>query len=237
MDAYFYCSYEHSRTGFFHTRLAGDELLPVEGGHAGLPPALGDFFSYDRFLLLWRELSDPVDRPWRRPEPTASLFGLRELKGSFADGRSGTVNLAFYASKGEDAALRRTALTILGDFDGFREMLFGWLRVGGPCGYQLDGAAFNGWLERCAAGSRLRVLTPEGDPAAALLPYLRRRQPPRLERDLLHLAVCTGSWEQVSATMGDRLNWRWKPRCALSEEQFYQAFTGRGPVWTLETEG
>ena len=237
METYFYCSFEHSQTGFFHTRLENDGLVPVENGHDGLPEALGRFFSYGQFLVLWRDLSLPVSKPWQQPQVTASLFGLRELKGSFADGRSGTVNLAFYAAPEEATLLRRVALSVLGSFDEFAQMLFSWLQVGGPCGYQLDGAAFNGWLGRCAAGSRLRVLSPEGDPAAALLPYLRRSQPPRLERDLLHLAVCTGSWEQVSATMGDRLNWRWKPRCALSEEQFYQAFTGRGPVWTLETEG
>ena len=117
MESYFYCSYENSKTGFFHTRLEGDALVPVEGGHEGLPAALGEFFSYGIFRLLWRDLAEPVEKPWRQPMPTAGMFGLRELEGSFSDGRQGTVNLAFYAAPGEGSRLRRTALAILGDFD------------------------------------------------------------------------------------------------------------------------
>lgn len=237
MDTYFYCSYEHSQTGFFHTRLQGEELVPVEGGHSGLPEALGDFFSYDRFLLLWRDLSAPVERPWSRPEPTAGLFGLRSLRGRFADGRSGVVNMAFYASGEELTLLRRTALAILGDFDDFQARLFSQLRAGGPCGYQLDGRAFDSWVRDCGGRSRLRKLLPEGDPALPLLDHFCRTQPPRLERDLLRLAVCTGSWQSVAQTMGDRANWYIRPRCALTEEQFRDIFTGRGPLWEMEAGG
>ena len=236
MDVYFYCSYERSPTGFFHTRLEGSELVPVEGGHTGLPEALGWFFSYDQFLLLWRSLAPPVNRAWQRPEPTGVLLGLRELTGVFADGRRGTVNLALYAGPEEESAVRRTALAILGNFDAFQEMLLGWLRTGGPCGYQLDGVAFRAWLDCCAQSSRLRVLAQKDDSAVLLLPYLRKTQPPRLERDLLHLAVCTGSWQQTAEAMGNRANWYWKPRCALSGEQFRQTFTGKEPLWVLEPE-
>lgn len=234
METYFYCSYEHSRTGFLHTRLENGELVPVENGHDGLPEALGEFFSYDRFLVLWRDLSVPGGKPWQQPQVTASLFGLRELRGSFADGRSGTVNLAFYAGPGEGALLRRVALTVLGSFTAFEQMLFSWLRVGGPCGYQLDGAVFQQWVQECGGRSRLRILAPKDDPAVALLPYLQRAQPARLERDLLHLAVCTSSWKEISQALGDRVNWYIRPRCALTEEMFAKAFTNRDPVWRLE---
>ena len=83
---------------------------------------------------------------------------------------------------------------------------------------------------------RLRVLAQKDDSAVLLLPYLRKTQPPRLERDLLHLAVCTGSWPQTAEAMGNRANWYWKPRCALSGEQFRQTFTGKEPLWVLEPE-
>ena len=36
--------------------------------------------------------------------------------------------------------------------------------------------------------------------------------------------------------MGNRANWYWKPRCALSGEQFRQTFTGKEPLWVLEPE-
>ena len=155
METYFYCSFEHSQTGFFHTRLENDGLVPVENGHDGLPEALGRFFSYGQFLVLWRDLSLPVSKPWQQPQVTASLFGLRELKGSFADGRSGTVNLAFYAAPEEATLLRRVALSVLGSFDEFAQMLFSWLQVGGPCGYQLDGVS--------AVGAGMRRAQPAAD--------------------------------------------------------------------------
>ena len=234
METYFYCSFEHSQTGFFHTRLENDGLVPVENGHDGLPEALGRFFSYGQFLVLWRDLSLPVSKPWQQPQVTASLFGLRELKGSFADGRSGTVNLAFYAAPEEATLLRRVALSVLGSFDEFAQMLFSWLQVGGPCGYQLDGAAFRQWVQECGEHSRLRILAPKDDPAIALLPYLQRTQPPRIERELLRLAVCTSSWKEIAATLGDRANWLVKPRCAFTEDAFEKAFTNREPVWKLE---
>ena len=237
MDTYFYCSYEHSQTGFFHTCLQGEELVPVEGGHSGLPEALGDFFSYDRFLLLWRDLSAPVERPWSRPKPMAGLFGLRSLQGRFADGRSGVVNMAFYASREELTLLRRTALAILGDFDSFQTRLFGWLRAGGPCGYQLEGRAFGQWVRDCGGRSRLRKRLPEGDPALPLLELFCRTQPQRLERDLLYLAVCNGSWQSVAQAMGNRANWYLKPRCVLTGAQFRDIFTGRGPLWEMEAGG
>ena len=50
-------------------------------------------------------------------------------------------------------------MAILGDFDGFRSRIFGWLSAGGPCGYSLDGAAFNACLlytslHRCSRNPR-----------------------------------------------------------------------------------
>lgn len=234
MESYFYCSYENSSAGFFHARLRGDELVPVEGGHEGLPEPLGEFFSYGLFRLLWRDLAEPVEKPWQQPRPTAAMFGLRELEGSFSDGRRGTVNLAFYAQPGEESRLRRTALAVLGDFEGFCARLFGWLSAGGPCGYSLDGAAFNGWVEDCAGRSCLRLLVPSGDPAAALLPGMQRQQPPKLERGLLRLAVCTGGWKDTAPALGGGPNWLLKPACALTQADFEEMFTGRGPIWELE---
>lgn len=166
--------------------------------------------------------------------PTAGMFGLRELEGSFSDGRQGTVNLAFYAAPGEGSRLRRTALAILGDFDGFRSRIFGWLSAGGPCGYSLDGAAFNAWADDCAGRSRLRLLVPRGDPAAVLLPGMQRTQPPRLERGLLRLAVYTGGWKETGLRPWRRPNWLIKPACALTQAAFDESFTGRGPIWELE---
>lgn len=233
MEIYFYCSYEHSRRGFFLTRLEEDGLVPAEDGDRQPPEMIREFFSYDRYSFLWRDLCPPVDKPWQRPQCTGGFCGLRSLRGTMADGRSGTVNLAFLAGPEEETLLRRTALTILADYSGFRSMIFSWLFVGEPCGYQLDVPAFRDWLHRCGGASRLRRLVEADSPAARLLPGLQRTRPPRLERDALRLAACTCTWKEIYESMGSRPIWRRRPRCAITEEQFDAAFSG-GPVWTLQ---
>lgn len=235
MDSYFYCTYEHAKDGFVHARLEGEHLQPVAGGHLGLPESLRDFFSYDRFLLLWRELAPPVARPWHHPQPHAAFFGLRDLRGVMPDGRGVTVNWALYATESEIVQLRRAALSVLGDFDAFQAKLFIWLSVGGPCGYSLDGAAYLSWLESCVECSRLRLLIPQKDPVRSLLPYLQQTQPPHLERDLLHLAVSTVGWKELSQSLDSSVRRQFNPHCVLSKNTFQTLFSGRGPIWQLES--
>lgn len=230
MEVYFYCSYEHSQKGFSLTRLQGGELVSMAFDE--LPKVAEQFFSIDHFLLLWRDLT-AESSDWMKPEVTGSFFGLRGLRGQMSDGRSSTVNLAFYADGEELPLLRRTALTILGDYDGFRARVFSWLSVGGPCSYLLDGDAFEQWLRQSSQANKLRRLAPEDDPAVQLLPLLQRQQPPALESELLRLAVCTCGWKEIRETMGHRLVWFLKPRNVLTPEAFDAAFTHRGTLWEL----
>lgn len=232
MKIYFYCSYEHSKRGFFLTRLEESGLVPTEESPP-VPDVIREFFSYDRYSFLWRDLCPPVKRSWQRPQCTGSFCGVRDLRGFMADGRSGTVNLAFLAEPEEETLLRRTALAILGDYGGFRSKIFSWLSVGEPCGYRLAAPAFQDWLRRCGSAGQLRRLAAAEAPAARLLPSLRRTQPPRLERDTLRLAACTCPWEEIYEAMGSRPVWRLRPRSAMAREEFDEVFSS-GPVWTLE---
>lgn len=231
MEIYFYCSYEHSRTGFFLTRFENEQLTAAD--FSVLPPVVEEFFFYDRFRFLWRDLCYELEKPLDQPEITGSFCGIREMKGIMRDGRSGTVNMSIYADAHELMQMRRVVLSILGDFDAFRGMLFQWLSAGGPCGYQLEGAAFQRWLEECSNRTRLRPISKQST-AVSLLPILQRNTAPRLERDLLRLAVCIRSWKELSESMGSRLMWGLKPRCVLMEQEFTKAFSGHGPVWTME---
>lgn len=231
MEIYFYCSYENSSTGFFLTRLENEQLVAAD--FSSLPPVVEEFFSYDRFRFLWRDLCHELEKTLEQPEITGSFCGIREMKGNMRNGRSGTVNMAIYANANELTLMRRVVLSILGDFDAFREMLFQWLSAGGDCSYQLDGAAFRRWLEECSSHTHLRPVSKQSV-AAGLLPSLQRNTPPRLERDLFRLAVCTRSWKELSETMGSRLMWGLKPRCVLMEQEFTKAFNGRDPVWIME---
>ncbi len=231
MEIYFYCSYEHSRTGFFLTRFENEQLAAVD--FSTLPPVVEEFFSYDRFRFLWRDLCSELEKPLDQPEIIGSFCGIREMKGIMRDGRSGTVNMAIYANMHELTLMRRVVLSILGDIDTFRETLFQWLSVGGECSYCLDGAAFQHWMDACGSCTHLRPVSKQSA-AAGLLPNLQRNTAPRLERDLLRMAVCIRSWKELYETMGSRLMWGLKPRCVLTEQEFAKVFSGHGPVWTME---
>ena len=229
MEVYFYCTYEHSQKGFCLTRLQGKEL--VSASFFDLPKVAEEFFSIDRFEVLWQDIAVP-GTGWRKPEAAGGFFGVRDLRGTMADGRNSTVNLAFYANKDEMEQLRLTALSVLGDYDAFRAKVLGWLRTGGPCGYQLD-AAFEQWLSACPKAGSLNRFISGQDPVSKLLPSLMRTQPPLLEPDLLRLAVSADSWKTLRETMAYAKIWSYlpKPRGLMTPEAFTAAFTGRGPLW------
>lgn len=230
MEVYFYCSFEHSQKGFYLTRLDGDSLVPT--ALSELPELAETFFSYDRFQLLWRDINGGK-ASFLKPSIDGSFLGIRGLLGSFSDGRRGTVNMALYAADGELPWLRRIALTVLGDFDAFREFILRCLSVGGPCSYQLDVRALTQWLQACGQRTKLHLQVEKKDPAARLLPNMQLAANPMMEPELLHLAVCTCSWEKIYKSMGTPLMWLLKPRCALTTQEFETIFTGRGPVWEL----
>ena len=149
MELYLYCSYEHSQRGFFLTRLQGSQLVPADWMEGECPPDLvKEFFSYERFRILWRDFSEEAES-LLFPAPTHGMFGIRGLEGRISD-RTGLVNLAIVASVGEREQLKALALRILGDFDGFVKRLFACLSIGGKWGYQLDAEAFLQWQEEWA---------------------------------------------------------------------------------------
>ena len=230
MQCYFYCTYQHSPTGFFLSRLDGETLAPVKGGG---PLAVREFFSYDRFRFLWRDFGRSSGFALGRPHRTGGFCGVRKLEGTLRDGRGSTANLIFLAHKSELPLLRKVALTILGDMDAFRARFFSFLSVGGPCGYALDGKAFGQWVADCGKAGNPQPCRESAISESRLFARLIQEEPPRWERDFLRLACCTCKWSEVYHTMGNPLIWRVKPGRVLSEEEFSACF-GRGAVWRME---
>lgn len=231
MEVYFYCSYEHSQTGFFMTRLEDHALVQA----VDVPEFAEEFFSYDRFQILWHDPCGKEDRKLWKPQPSGMFFGLRNLRGTMADGRRCTANLLFSAQDDEVPGLRRIALSVLGDYPEFQRQLTGWLRVGGAS-YELNTDAFLSWMERCKNAGHLTRFTDSRSRASQLLLWMQRRDAPRLETDLLRLAVYTSHWKDVQQVMGQGLAWKLKHPCALSPEEFEQLFVENAPLWELSTE-
>lgn len=229
MQCYFYCTYQHSPTGFFLSRLDGETLSPVKGGG---PLTVREFFSYDRFRFLWRDFGRPAEYALGRPHRTGGFCGVRKLEGTLSDGRGSTANLIFLAPKAELPLLRKVALTILGDMDAFRTRLFSLLSVGGPCGYELNASAFRQWVADCGKAGNPQPRPDSAIWESRLFDKLCQDAPPRWERDFLRLACCTCKWSEVYHTMGNPLIWRIKPSRVLSEEEFSACF-GRGAVWRM----
>lgn len=231
MEVYFYCSYEHSQKGFFMTRLADGQLMPVED----IPQKVEEFFSYDRFQILWYDLCEQETQKLWKPQPNGMFFGLRNLRGQMTDGRGCTANLLLFADSDEVAALRRIALSILGDYPAFERQFTGWLSVGG-CSYELNTQAFCAWMDACSEASQLERYADPKSKAANLLFWMQRVEEPHIELELLRLAVYTGSWKDVQSVMGQRVAWMVKHPCALSPEEFESIFVREAPLWELSAD-
>lgn len=228
MEVYFYCSYEHSQKGFFMTKLMDGQLVPA----GSVPEKVEVFFSYDRFQALWYDLCTQENQKLFNPQPYGTFFGLRNLRGQMADGRGCTANMVIIADAYEMTALRRIALSVLGDYPAFERRLTSWLRVGGHS-YELNLEAFCGWMDSCAAASRLDRFADAKSQASNLLLWMQRAEAPRMETELLRLAVYTGSWKDVREVMGQGMAWKLKPSCALSPDEFEDIFVGGAPLWAL----
>ena len=232
MNIYLYCSYEHSQYGFFLSSIEENGLQPVHSWST-VPKCVTDFFSYDRFQILWRDLSAPQTSMFAKHEITGGFLGIRNMNGHMADGRKGTVNIAFFAEAHELTELRRVALSVFGDYGAFVGKIFGLLTVGGECSYQLDTAAFQLWLGQCTQNNKLKKLRENDDAANQLLVYMQERDQVVVEPQLLHFAVSTSDWKTIYKTMGEHKLWYFKPKCVITIGEFEQIFRGQGPLWEL----
>ncbi len=218
MRIYLYCTYEHSMKGFFMTRLDGQNLIPARE-EGDLPEMVDAFFFYDWYQVLWCDLPNGD-----------SFFGVRGLTGHMATGRGASANLVFLADPDEMTALRRIALTMLGDYPAFCSRFFLWMSVGGACSYQLDADAFYKWMEFCTACEKFRVLVPAGDRVRTLLPIMRRQKEPETEQDRMRIAVLSSPWEEARELLGDEEVWRDQPVSAITKAEFAELFVERAPV-------
>lgn len=231
------------------TRLDGDRLVPADWMGENCPPDIvKEFFSYERFWILWRDFSEETES-LLFPAPTHGILGIRGLEGQMSD-RAAVVNLALVAKAEERELLKSMTLRILGDFDGFVKWLFSCLFIGGKWGYQLDVEAFLQWQTECSqmrntggeaepdskGSHRDRIgdwqwFVSEEDPAGELLRGLQKPDGlVKTERDLLHFAVCTTDWQEAMASMGRKWVWKLRPKCVLDADTFEREFLGRGPL-------
>lgn len=214
------------------TRMAEDAIIPCHTP----PEIVEDFFCYDRFRILWRDFCDGTQKNWYHPQLAGSFCGIRNLSGPIGDGRTGYVNLAFLTeTAGDITALRRIALSILGDMQRFTEMMLSLIRIGGECSYEIDCEGFRAWMDRCTGASRMKLMIPPNDPVIPILKKMNRKTPPVLETDLFRFAVLSSDWKTVCGGLGSSLLWRVKPAAALTPEVFAEQFLHRSPLWTLYT--
>ena len=158
MKVYFYCSYEHSVKGFFPLCVTKERVVPCDGnGEEKMPDEVWDFFSYDRFKILWREFAKK-DGGHLFPEPVKSIFGIRGIEGNIG-AKKGVVNIAFFADEEELAAMEKLALSVLDGYDEFTKMLFAFLSIGGDWGYSVDEKRLFSYLEGLKLNDKTSYIT------------------------------------------------------------------------------
>lgn len=230
MEIYLYCSYEQSQKGFTLTKIEGDRLVPCPQA----PDIVGDFFYYDRYQVLWRELPSEHQPSKREIAVSGGFFGIRGLKGRIQGDRWGSANIAFWARDPMDlVALRRISMGILGDVDGFTVLLLRQLSIGGEAGYQLDVASLLSRLESFTQSSLIRLQVNSDHPVMGVLPNLQRIEAARTSTELVRLAVCSSDWEGLTAKSKSGFWHRRQYNPLLTPEEFQAVFTGHGPIWEL----
>jgi len=230
MKIFFYCSYEHSQKGFFMTQVEGNTLIPAKN----IPCEVSEFFSYDRYQVLWRDL--PSAKGWSRRsrETEGSFLGIRNISGRNIENRKFVVNFCIIASKEEENRLRKAALTILGDYVKFEMQMLSWLKVGGECSYELNFTAFSKWLEDCSSNNQLVPVKMERSAFKKLLPLLTRSKAPSSEKELLRLAVYTSSRDDIIKLMGDKRIWRSRLENLIGTSEFSTLFKDNSPLWEIK---
>ena len=222
MEIYFYCTYIHSAKGFFLTRLEHGILCPVRDSP---PRVVRDFFSYERFRILWESLPLPPEKEQKTSQEnqgSAVFCGFGALRGTLSDGRPGIANLAFLADRKERELLNRIVLCALGNYNAFEARVFQYLSVGGACGYRLDAEAFLSWLHRYGEAAAFRRTVPPLSYAALSLRRLKKSALSAQEpRGVLFAVYVEGGFERG----------RVLPDGALPERAFQKRFCSGGSVW------
>ncbi len=226
MDIYFYCTYEHSASGFFPALLTETGLMPADGSQGvTLPQPVWEFFSFDRFKILWREY--PEDDSIRFfPAPAYGMFGIRRIEGNFGD-RHGVVNIVVTADREELQELEDMAVAVINDFTGFSSMLLGCMSIGGSCGYSIDAAWFSDCMRRvCTEIDYKEMSAYKG--GKMLLNILKRDNGILTQRDLLRFAVSSEPWKNIRQYMGNALIWKKRPKNVITLEEFEKKFVNKG---------
>lgn len=237
MEIYLYCTYAGSRNGYVLTKLHDGCLVRAE---QTVPAMVGDFFSYDRFRVLWME-GRSIPRLAEKAETGTKIlfFGARGLRGSMPGGRSVTSNIALLAEEGEEHRVRQAALAIIGDWNRFEKILSGMLSVGGDAGYELDSGAFFQWMQECpSAGALQRRCGMFSLPAHVLSGAVKAERAgikgvPKISavRNPVKFAVCTCSWENARSILGGAVGAGEKPGCVIDSRRFTQEFAEKAPLW------
>lgn len=237
MEIYLYCTYAGSRNGYVLTKLHDGCLVRAE---QIVPAIVGDFFSYDRFRVLWMEGRNIPRLAEKTETGTKTLFfGARGLRGSMPGGRSVTSNIALLAEEGEEHCVRQAALAVIGDWNRFEKILSGMLSVGGDAGYELDSGAFFQWMQDCpSAGALQRRCGMFSLPAHVLSGAVKAERAgikgvPKISavRNPVKFAVCTCSWENARSILGDAVGAGEKPGCVIDSRRFTQEFAEKAPLW------
>ena len=223
MVFYFYCSYENSIKGFFPTIFDGQRLVAADGSNGiNLPEDVYDFFSYDRFTILWREYPTEKNK-LLFPEPGSAIFGIRSIN-CMMSGKKAVINLAVKAGENELTELTALASSVLLYYRDFTVALPRLISVGGDCGYEISGDQFMQYISSLCADKDWRSM-PDSDPKIKFVKDICKRSEGIItQKDLIRFAVRTDSWHAVSGNMGTGFIWKKCPKNVVTVSDFEKIF-------------
>lgn len=229
MRIFFYCSYEHSQRGFYMTELKGEELVPAES----LPPKAEEFFSFDRYKLLWCDTCSDGEIKKSKPTPDGAFFGMRNIYGTKGDGRYFIINTAFVAEEWEMPVLQRLALHVLSDPAEFERMLLSLFSIGGAYGYEVKAAELKAFVDSFGGSKHFSMISQKSQRLGRMLSYMQRKDAPSTSADLLRLAVYTSDKKDAPKDFGGGIAWVFGHPCNISVKEYNEIFIKNAPLWEL----
>lgn len=211
------------------TELKGEELVPADS----LVPKAEEFFSFDRYKLLWCDTCSNGEIKKSKPSADGAFFGMRNIYGTKGDGRYFIINTAFVAEEREMPSIQRLALHVLSDPAEFERMLLSLFSIGGPCGYNVKAAELISFLDSFNEPKHFTRLSKKNSRIDRMLTYMQRKDPPANNAELLRMAVYTADKNDAKREFGGGLSWIAGHPCNISESEYKEIFIESAPHWEL----
>lgn len=206
MEIFINSTYSGSPEGYRLLRMGEGSFHEIDSPDE-LDPSVLRFFSEDLFRALWVDLPSAENSA-----PYGGFFGIKEIHGAFDNGKSGVINVAFYAAQDELTELSQLVSLCLSNYAAFCSLLFSVVHI--------ENGVYTASSESLLQGIG-------GFPERKKLRFCRNIDGEYSSaEDVFHFAVCMGSTDRAAEQLSQMCCFPVK-KSKLTDEKTYIKTVGR----------